>query len=54
MDCGTNYTLTDGRQSAYAASILGNLRHWLNDEAEISALMKILPGIDRNAIVGKE
>ena len=49
-----NYTLTDGRQSAYAASILGNLRHWLNDEAEISELMKILPGIDRNDIVGKE
>jgi ArsR family transcriptional regulator, arsenate/arsenite/antimonite-responsive transcriptional repressor len=48
-----NYTLADGRQSAYAASILGNLRHWMNDEDEISELMKILPGIDRNDIVGK-
>ena len=25
-----NYTLTDGRQSPYAANLLGNLRHWLN------------------------
>jgi ArsR family transcriptional regulator, arsenate/arsenite/antimonite-responsive transcriptional repressor len=48
-----NYTLADGRQSAYAASILGNLRHWMNDEDAISELMKILPGIDRNDIVGK-
>ena len=25
-----NYTLADGRQSPYAASLLGNLRHWLS------------------------
>ena len=48
-----NYTLADGRQSAYAASILGNLRHWLNDEVEISELMGSIHGIDRYKILDK-
>lgn len=48
-----NYTLADGRQSAYAASILGNLRHWLNDEVQISELMGNIHGIDRYEILNK-
>ena len=48
-----NYTLADGRQSPYAASILGNLRHWLNEEAEISDLMGSIHGIDRYEILNK-
>ncbi|WP_419660585.1 ArsR/SmtB family transcription factor [Desulfosarcina variabilis] len=48
-----NYTLADGRQSAYAASVLGNLRHWLNDEAEISELMEGIDTIDRFEILNK-
>ena len=48
-----NYTLSDGRQSAYAASILGNLRHWLNDEAEITELIGSIHEIDRYEILNK-
>ena len=48
-----NYTLADGRQSPFAASLLGNLRHWLNDEPEISALVEKTAHIDRFEILNK-
>jgi ArsR family transcriptional regulator len=48
-----NYTLADGRQSPYAASLLGNLRHWLNDEKDISELMESIDQIDRFDILNK-
>ena len=48
-----NYTLSDGRQSPYAASLLGNLRHWLNDEQDISELMGSIDQIDRFEILNK-
>ena len=48
-----NYTLADGRDSPYSATMIANLQHWLEDETEIKALNRILPGIDRVDIVGK-
>jgi ArsR family transcriptional regulator len=48
-----NYTLADGSDSAYAASLLGNLRHWLNEEPDISRLVASLDGIDRFEILNK-
>ncbi|MBW2616707.1 MAG: winged helix-turn-helix transcriptional regulator [Deltaproteobacteria bacterium] len=45
-----NYYLSDGRNSPYAASLLGNLRHWLENEAEISDLKDRLPMIRREEI----
>ena len=42
-----NYFLADGKNSPYAASLLGNLRHWLNEDTEISELMKKAPFISR-------
>jgi ArsR family transcriptional regulator, arsenate/arsenite/antimonite-responsive transcriptional repressor len=48
-----NYSLADGADSPYSASIIGALRHWLDDEIEIKALKQILPGIHREDIVGK-
>jgi ArsR family transcriptional regulator len=48
-----NYTLADGRQSPYAASLLGNLRHWLNEEQDISDLMGSIDQIDRFEILNK-
>jgi ArsR family transcriptional regulator len=48
-----NYSLSDGSGSPYSASMIGNLRHWLDDESEIKELCQILPGIDRHEIVGK-
>ncbi len=34
-----NYSLSNGSRSPYAASLLGNLRHWLNDAPEIRDLV---------------
>jgi len=45
-----NYYLADGKQSPYAASLLGNLKHWLVDDPEIGDLIKKLPEINREDI----
>lgn len=47
-----NYHLETGNESAYVAVLQGNLRHWLNDEAEIRELVEKLPEIDRRIICG--
>ena len=48
-----NYQLTDGTSSPYAASILGNMRHWLDNDTEIEAIIKKLPAINREKICDK-
>lgn len=45
-----NYYLADGSSSPYAASLLGNLRHWLTDDSEIVRMTAELPGIRREDI----
>ena len=45
-----NYNLADGASSPYVASILGNLKHWLDDDPEISELIENLPSINRQNI----
>ena len=45
-----NYSLADGKGSPYAASILGNLRHWLNDDPVVAELVKRAPFINREDI----
>jgi ArsR family transcriptional regulator len=47
-----NYRLADGSESSYAASMLGNLRHWLEDDADVATLMLRLPEIRRETICG--
>lgn len=47
-----NYALTDGAGSPYAASLIGNLRHWLDDDPEVSALVQRMSGIRREVICG--
>ena len=42
-----NYQLADGSASPYAASLLGNLRHWLEDDLEIAEIVAQLPSICR-------
>jgi len=49
-----NYSLADGSGSPFAASMIGNLKHWLDNDARIQALNTVLPGIDRHDIVGRE
>lgn len=48
-----NYHLSDGNSSPYAASLLGNLKHWLKDDPEIRGLMERIPGIQREEICKK-
>ena len=48
-----NYHLTDGSSSPYAASILGNIRHWLEDDSDIEDLRAKLPMIRRENICKK-
>ena len=45
-----NYYLTDGKSSPYAASLLGNLRHWLNEDLEVTELIKIVPYLNREEL----
>jgi ArsR family transcriptional regulator, arsenate/arsenite/antimonite-responsive transcriptional repressor len=49
-----NYYLTDGRNSPYVASLLGILRHWLEDEGEVEELIKKIPHIDRKEVCCKK
>jgi len=48
-----NYHLSNGSSSPYASSVLGNLRHWLEDDTEISDLIEKLPEIRREDICKK-
>ncbi|MGA3084685.1 MAG: metalloregulator ArsR/SmtB family transcription factor, partial [Thermodesulfobacteriota bacterium] len=46
-----NYRLADGSNSPYAASLLGNLRHWLAEDPQIKILIREkLPLINREQI----
>ena len=45
-----NYSLADGKASPYAASLLGNLKHWLKDDPEISELVGIVPFLNREEL----
>ncbi len=48
-----NYYLSDGKNSPYVASLLGNLRHWLEDDSKIGDIIEKLPGIQRENICKK-
>jgi ArsR family transcriptional regulator len=45
-----NYHLADGSSSPYAASLLGNLKHWLEDDDQVAGIAKKLPSISRENI----
>ena len=47
-----NYRLADGSRNPYVASLLGNLRHWLEDDADVAALVARLPEVTRETICG--
>jgi ArsR family transcriptional regulator len=48
-----NYHLADGASSPYVATVLGNLKHWLEDDPEISDLVGRLPMIRREDVCKK-
>ena len=45
-----NYHLADGHHSPYAANLLGNIKHWLNDDPDLADLMKQAPFLNREEI----
>ena len=45
-----NYFLADGTHSPYAASLLGNIRHWLEDDPEVAELNKKVPFLNRSEL----
>jgi ArsR family transcriptional regulator len=45
-----NYYLSDGKYSPYVASLLGNLKHWLNDDPEIAELVGRVPLLNREEL----
>jgi ArsR family transcriptional regulator len=47
-----NYRLADGDRSPYVANLLGNLRHWLEEDPEVAPLVARLPEIRRENICG--
>jgi ArsR family transcriptional regulator, arsenate/arsenite/antimonite-responsive transcriptional repressor len=49
-----NYSVSDGSSSPYAASILGNLKHWLQEDPEIATLIGELADIDRVRICRRQ
>ncbi len=48
-----NYRLADGAASPYVAALLGNLRHWLEDDPEIRAAVGRLPFVNREELCGR-
>ena len=47
-----NYFLTDGT-TPYGASILGNLKHWLDDDPDIVELIHKVPLLNREELCRK-
>ncbi len=48
-----DYYLTDGSRSPYVASLLGNLKHWLENEKEIRDIINKIPSIRREDVCCK-
>ncbi len=48
-----NYFLAEGTSSPFAATLLGNLRHWLDDEPDIHDIIERLPDFEREKICEK-
>ena len=48
-----DYYLTDGSESPYVASLLGNLKHWLENEKEIRDILNKIPSIRREDVCCK-
>ncbi len=42
-----DYSLVDGRKNPYAATLLGNIRHWLEEDPDVVGVSKRVPETDR-------
>jgi len=48
-----NCSLTNGDKSPYVAALLGNLKHWLENDPQIESLHKKLLSINREEVCGR-
>ena len=48
-----NYYLADGNTTPYAATLLGNLKHWLQNDPDVSRIVEALPSVRREDICRK-
>ena len=48
-----DYYLANGDSSPYVATMIGNLKHWLNDDPAIAELIEKAPFLDRQVISKK-
>ena len=48
-----DYHLTDGSRSPYVACLLGNLKHWIENDIEVKELIKKIPNIHREEVCKK-
>lgn len=48
-----NYYLADGSGSPYTSTLLGNLRHWLEDDSQIVEIVEKLSAIRRENLCKK-
>jgi len=48
-----NYHLSDGSANPFVATLLGNLRHWLEEEPDILRIKEMLPGLNREQLCAK-
>ena len=48
-----NYRPSEGDSCAYAACLIGNLRHWLQDDPKLAKIMEKVPAIRREDIRNK-
>ncbi len=49
-----NYSLSDGSDSPFAATMLGNIRHWLEDDAAVAGLSKRIFEFQRDTICSRQ
>ena len=47
------YSLADGSHSPYAASMLGNLRHWLEDDPDVAVLSSRIHNSTREQVCAR-
>lgn len=40
------YSLSDGKSSTYAATLMGNLKHWLNEDSDIKKTVEKISYVD--------
>jgi len=48
-----DYYLTNGNNTPYVATILGNLKHWLDDDPKITELIEKIPLLNRKELCKK-